>query len=545
MIGLGFKNTSAFVRSFREDTRGSMTVFGLFFFLFSGILGAIALDITSLYAERTHLQVAADQAAHAALFNLAIVGLDDTDAKDLAIEIVNATLPRAKYGVTIEADDIEFGEYNFSTRLFTPDPDGVGAVRVTTAFTNARRNAASAYLFRLIGFRSFEIYTSSTFAAVSDIDCFTEGFVAGGVIDMQNQNFFGAGLCIHSNSWVEIQPNNGFEFLDEENKVTVSMPGGLGSVVLPGMNDIAPPDASEYETQADYDEAYDAYIAELEAITDQITPNDGSYEGGLTSALEDNPEINLGLFPRVDNMIAQYQGLDIVYSRVEGDAIDWPDYIIPETANLADASYEEVRDYLVTEGLIETITGLDEIDGSTLERGKIYSVGCNSNGNSGRVGTLEITNSINEVTTDATYGEVIPVSEVVIVTDCNVSFAEGTIVENARIITTSVSDRSFSASNGLQIGGYDGTCESDEDAAQLITQGGMSFAANFSAYGSQLIAKSDITFAATPTRPNDFVGISMIAGGMIDMASHVNARVGCTRGNGDNELEILYITGVG
>ena len=64
MFGLGFKNTRAFLRSFNEDTQGGMTVFGLFFFLFSGILGAIALDVTSLYADRTHLQVAADQAAH-------------------------------------------------------------------------------------------------------------------------------------------------------------------------------------------------------------------------------------------------------------------------------------------------------------------------------------------------------------------------------------------------------------------------------------------------------------------------------------------------
>lgn len=522
MVDLRFRNTRAFVRTFKEDTRGSMTVFGLFFFLFSGILGAIALDVTSLYAERTHLQVAADQAAHAALYNLAIVGLDDDEAKNAAIEIVKGTLPLAKYGVTIEADDIEFGEFDFATKLFTADPDGDGAVRVTTAFTDARLNAASAYLFRLIGFDSFEIYTSSTFAAISDPDCLTEGFVANGIVDMQNQNFFGTGLCVHSNNRVEIQPNNGFD-----SGVRVSMPGGITSVVVPGSNDIEPVDP--------LDPGYADYIAALEALTDQITPNDGTYAGGLTAALEDD-WVNLLLFPRIDNMIAQYRGDDIAYGRVEGDSIDWPSYIITPPAEGADRpTYEEIQTAIRAKIRIEN--GVDEIDGSTLEKGYIYSVGCNSNGNSGKVGTLEITNSIDPVTE-----AVIPLSEVVIVTDCNVTFAQGTLVQNARIITTSTDTKSFTAPSGLQIGGYDGTCESDEDAAQLITQGGMSFAANFSAYGSQLIAQNDITFAATPTKSNDFVGISMVAGGMIDMASHVNAKVGCTRGNGNNKIQATYIS---
>jgi hypothetical protein len=514
MSGLGFKNTRAFVRSFKEDTRGSMTVFGLFFFLFSGILGAIALDVTSLYAERTHLQVAADQAAHAALFNLAIVGEDVTDAKDAAIRIVSATLPLAKYGVTIEADDIEFGDYNFATRVFSADPDGVGAVRVTTAFTDERLNAASAYLFRLIGFRSFEIFAQSTFATRTDLDCLTEGFVAVGVVDMQNQNYFGAGLCIHSNSHVEIQPNNGFQMnLDGTSGVRVSMPDGIEGVVVPGTSSIEPVEYGE--------PGYEDYILELEEITNDIP--------GLTDSLLAYT-MSLPVLERVQNLIDLYSGIEPDSDNLilAGDEIQLPSYI---------------DDDLVPSVVAQTTYDNDIIDGNTLDANAVYNIGCTSNGNSGQIGTLTIQNGIDPITGEAT----VPVERVVIYTDCNVRFAQGTNVENARIITSSTSSSSFTAPSGLSLGGStlmgDGTyCETDESSAQLITSGGMAFAGNFSSYGSQVIALGDISFAATPNRANDFVGMSMIAGGVIDMASHVNASSACTPDGSGNNINAKYLT---
>lgn len=49
----------------------------------------------------------------------------------------------------------------------------------------------------------------------------------------------------------------------------------------------------------------------------------------------------------------------------------------------------------------------------------------------------------------------------------------------------------------------------------------------------------DIKFAATPNKANDFKGVSMVADGMIDMASHVNAEVGCNPAKGD-EITASY-----
>ena len=112
-------------------------------------------------------------------------------------------------------------------------------------------------------------------------------------------------------------------------------------------------------------------------------------------------------------------------------------------------------------------------------------------------------------------------------------------MSNARIITTSTDIDSFKAPKGLTLGGLDANgCETG--GAALITNGGMRFAADFAGFGSQMFTGESIKFAATPTKPNDFKGMSMVANGVIDMASHVNAEVGCTLGGGGNSIQASY-----
>jgi hypothetical protein len=507
MTGFRFENTRAFLRNFNDDTRGSMTVFGLFFFLFSGILGAIALDVTFLYSERTHLQTAADQAAHAALYNRAIKGLDYPEAKEAARNIVEATLPPAKYGVTIDDLNIEFGEYDFVTSTFTPDANGEGAVRATTAFTDLRSNSASAFLFRLIGFDTFEIETSAIFATLTDLDCLDGGFVAGGIIDMQNQNYFGAGFCIHSNQHVEIQPNN--EFADG---ARVSMPGGRFGVVVPGSGSLSPVNEG--------DPGYEEYVAAVFELTDDIA--------GLSDALIDD-ELDLRVLDRITNMNYQYRypnGTDYPVEFIDGDLVEYPEYIYQVNENGA-----VVRDNRTPITLVA-----DEIDTDDLPAGfqsdSVMIVGCSSNGNN--TGTLTIQSGTG-IDDDRP-----PLSDVVIVTDCNVSFGQGSVVSNARIITTSLDDNSFKAPKGLQLGVLaDDGCETG--GAELVTFGGMRFAADFAGYGSQMIAGESIKFAATPGKPNDFKGIAMLAREEIDMASHVNALVGCGDGDDDDDVNATYL----
>ena len=106
-------------------------------------------------------------------------------------------------------------------------------------------------------------------------------------------------------------------------------------------------------------------------------------------------------------------------------------------------------------------------------------------------------------------------SNVVVITDCNLKFANGAILMDATFITESTDDSSISSPQGLQVGDEDGCTVGG--GAQLITYGSMKTASKLSLFGGQIIAAGDVNFAA---QANGFVGASVIAGGEIDGTSN-------------------------
>ena len=195
------------LRAFRRE-EGGITILGLFTFASAAMIGAVALDVTHFYSTRTHLQVTADLAAHAALYS-AEYATDEAEPKALALAAVEASMPAAAYGTTIAADDIEFGSYDFDTQTFTPD-GSFAAVRVTASQTTAGGNPVPGFLFRMIGRDEWDIAATATFATFQP-SCFREGFIAEGIVDIQSNNGFKAGFCIHSNTHVSLNQNNFFE----------------------------------------------------------------------------------------------------------------------------------------------------------------------------------------------------------------------------------------------------------------------------------------------------------------------------------------------
>lgn len=435
---------------FRDDTSGSMTIMGMFFFIAAGILGAFALDVTNLNASRTHLQVAADQAAHAAIYNRALMNADD--AKERALAVVEATLPNNQFGVALTADDIEFGVYVASANLFVPDVDARDAVRVRTAFLESRSNAVVGYLFRLIGFDRFDVVTSAIYTTYRPA-CLREGFVAQGVVDIQSNNAFGQGFCIHSNTHVSLNSNNIFEA-----GTIVSMPD-LASLDLP---------RSGFDTNA-----------------------------GLEAALRSGFQ-NIRVLSRIDNMLHRYENpydysSDYPSPSLVADTDDLPDYITNPTV-------VEMRER--------------DIETSELEEGRVYLIDCV--GNSG-------------LTIDATQ----TLREVIIISPCDIKFSSGSSIEDARILSRSTASDSISSPSGLRIGRNDNCAAGG--GAQLITAGGMRFPSDLQIFGSQLLAKGDIYFAANA---NGVQGASMIAGGEISGTSNMNMGL-CLTGMEDN-VELNY-----
>lgn len=198
----------------KED--GGMTALGLMLLLCALTFSGLALDVSFAYKTRTELQIAADAAAHAALYTRELESLDD--ARQAALDLVEAQLPASVYGTVLTADDIQFGRFDETTRVFTPDNSQRGAVMVNTSRYASKNNAAPSFLLNLVGKESWDIETGAVFSAYRPA-CLREGIVAQGRVDMQSNNDFDNGFCIHSATHVEF--NNGNDF---ESGTVVSMP---------------------------------------------------------------------------------------------------------------------------------------------------------------------------------------------------------------------------------------------------------------------------------------------------------------------------------
>ena len=206
----------------RED--GASTGFGLFMFTFMVMFGGLAVDLASFMAARTQLQIAADTAAHAALVTRERE--PETAAKDAALEVLARNMPARLYGEPITRDDIVFGRWDPEARSFVPLAGSRDAVQVLARRDGSRLNALRTYLLGFIGRNQLDL-SATTVVTTFLPGCLREGFVANGVVDIQSNNTFVNGFCIHSNTHVKLSNNNFFE-----PGVTVSMPD-RNNIVLP------------------------------------------------------------------------------------------------------------------------------------------------------------------------------------------------------------------------------------------------------------------------------------------------------------------------
>ena len=221
MTGLHLGNTTAgsdrdpFV--LRED--GAMTALSLFLLTATVIIGGLAIDVTNVMTQRTHLQMTADSAAHAALVER--VGLrigarrSEQDAKTYAIDLASNNMPASRFGPVLTAEDITFGDWVKDPDAplggsFVPNPGSTRAVWVSTARHEHRGNPVSTFLLRLVGLDAWNVTTPTVFETYQPA-CLHEGFVAEGRVDMQSNNVYLRGFCVHSNSYVSINQNNYFE----------------------------------------------------------------------------------------------------------------------------------------------------------------------------------------------------------------------------------------------------------------------------------------------------------------------------------------------
>lgn len=194
--------------TFMRDEEGAILPFGLMLFVLCFVVGGIAVDVSNAYQARTHLQVAADSAAHAALV---VRETEDADtARQMALDVAQASMPVNSFGATLRSEDILFGYWDAENAVFTPDETSRDAVLVETAQISERLNPAATFFMQFIGRSSWDIRTQSVFETYFPT-CLREGFVADDVVEITSNNYFTNGFCIHANAYVDLNNNTVFD----------------------------------------------------------------------------------------------------------------------------------------------------------------------------------------------------------------------------------------------------------------------------------------------------------------------------------------------
>lgn len=401
-------------RHYRKDEEGAMTFFSLLMFFGMLMIGGLAVDATNVMRAHTQLQTAADAAGHAALYWAE--RNTTTQAKLKAVEVANRNMPTEIFGTTLQQADIEFGSWDSTTNTFTPDPNDTSAVRVNTRRIAANQNGVRTFLLKLVGVGEIDINTDSIWETYRR-GCLREGFVAQGRVDLQSNNSYTDGFCVHSNTQVELNSNNYFED---------------GTIVsIPSPDDLTLPRSG-----------YDS--------------NEGLYE-----ALEFGPHLL-----RVFEALQSSDGTlgPTMLALMNPLSTEQPSYIDPTKTD-------------ATGSIIHNISingGNPKLTAAYLEPNMVNRFTCNNTG-----GKLTIEEDLDNV---------------VLITNCSVTFANGVGMQNARLITTSTDTKSVQAPNGMRIG-LDDSCTSGGDA-QIVTLGGFEVASGLEAYGAQILAMKNIEFSA-------------------------------------------------
>jgi hypothetical protein len=248
------------VNDFAEAEDAGITVLSLFLFLGMIMASALAIDFNNMMKSQTQLQGAADAAGHAALYWSWRHG--ETEAKAKAIEIAERNMPTSIYGNVLATVDIEFGDWDGIARTFTPGSSDT-AVRVTTRRTAENSNGLGTFLLKFIGMNVLDFTTVSVWDYEEGWCPRGEGFFAVGVVDIQSNNTYRDGFCVHSQTHVEFNQNSTFE-----DGVVVSMPDE---------SDLAIPN-SGMDNNTGLEKALDSITHNLDSFFEDLPELIGKYE---------------------------------------------------------------------------------------------------------------------------------------------------------------------------------------------------------------------------------------------------------------------------
>jgi hypothetical protein len=226
--------------SFIRDESGAGTAWWILWMIIFLIFGGLAVDSSNAWRMRAELQATADASAHAGVIDLPNVNAAASAADGMA----TTNMPFSEHGDVLSNAEIEFGTWDLANSIFVKDTGAVSpdAIRVTTRRDATNDNRLQTYFLRLIGMSSWNVDAQAVAQRYWPECLNKDALIARHVVDLQSNNDFTEGLCIHGNDHVEVNNNNCWE------------PGVL--VTMPKLADfVAPSNGWESDDVEDCDNA--------------------------------------------------------------------------------------------------------------------------------------------------------------------------------------------------------------------------------------------------------------------------------------------------
>lgn len=468
--------------SFSRDEEGVGSVFGIFLIVAVMLIGGVALDGTNLWRNQQMLQQTADVASHAGVVELA-QGKSPNDAQTAAAALVGANLPQDVHG-NLFADkqrDIQAVRYDPDTNTVssTGKPN---AIAVTLHRSDASRNTVPTYLLRVADIMNIGEATDLSQWSVSAtaVTAFmetkrcnsTDGLYAKGTIESRANNSYGGGYCLHSQVKVWMPQRNTFgpdagismpNLAACENKCT--------DKANPGSEDAA---FERNLLMPDLGEHIDLVRAELLSPTTNQIQTDFWGDKTLSNV---QPLRDIGI-------------LDSLY---KGAVVD-----------LTQSEFESLT--AVPEGLTYNVT----CSGGQAD----LQIGAKNGGGGGGKPKKNATSGGGATTSGTGTSNL---QNVVIVTNCGLSFGSDARVQGAVVLTTAQrSNGAISASSGASVGTLNEACEPGQHSV-IYSKSKMHAPANFAGSNITFVVDDDITLAASN---ENHYGLSFLSSGDIKIAAN-------------------------
>ena len=155
------------LRACLVDQRGSSLVINAVALISLLGVAALAVDMGYGYSLKNKLQSAGDAAALAAADALP----DGAQAQALALEYAVKNLDAATHGQALNSSDVESGNWNKSTRVFTTGGTPTNAVKLTLRRTAANGNGTNTFFARALGVGEMDIVTEVIAGRPNDPVC--------------------------------------------------------------------------------------------------------------------------------------------------------------------------------------------------------------------------------------------------------------------------------------------------------------------------------------------------------------------------------------